>query len=181
MIRLLDIIFSLSSLILFLPLLILIYLVGLLDTGSPLFFQTRVGLNSNYFSVLKFRTMKLHTLHFGTHLVNPLNVTYFGYFLRKFKLDELPQLWNVLVGDMSFVGPRPCLPNQKKLIVERKKRGVLKVRPGITGLAQVNGIDMSTPTLLAKTDSKMIKQMSLFHYLYYILKTVSLILKKNHK
>ena len=73
---------------------------------------------------------------------------------------------------MSLVGPRPCLFNQKKLINERKKRGVFKVRPGITGLAAINGIDMKTPTLLAKTDQKMIKDMSLYNYFYYILKTI---------
>jgi lipopolysaccharide/colanic/teichoic acid biosynthesis glycosyltransferase len=98
--------------------------------------------------------------------------------LRKFKIDELPQLWNVLIGDMSLVGPRPCLPNQKRLIIERKKRGIYKVKPGITGLAQVFGINMSGPVLLAKTDLKMIKQMNLFYYFYYIFKTVFIIFKK---
>ena len=116
--------------------------------------------------------MKIGTVSTSTHLVNTSNINIYGYFLRKFKIDEIPQLWNVLVGEMSIVGPRPCLINQKKLISERKKRGVFKVKPGITGLAQILGITMKTPTLLANTDLKMIKQMSLTYYLYYILKTI---------
>ena len=178
MIRLLDIIFSFCSLILFFPLLILIFFVGFLDTGFPIFIQKRVGLNLNSFCLVKFRTMKIGTLSSGTHLINQSNITEYGYFLRKFKLDELPQLLNVLMGDMSLVGPRPCLLNQKRLIIERKKRGIYKVKPGITGLAQVTGINMSRPLLLAKTDLKMIKQMNLFYYFYYIFKTVLEIFRK---
>ena len=87
-------------------------------------------------------------------------------------MDEIPQLFNVLFGDMSLVGPRPCLLNQGKLITERKKRGVFKVKPGITGLAQISGVNMQTPTQLAKTDLKMINNMNLFYYFYYILRTV---------
>ena len=100
----------------------------------------------------------------GTHLIKDIKLSNFGYFLRRTKIDEIPQLLNVLIGDMSLVGPRPCLFNQRKLINERKKRGVFKVRPGITGLAQISGINMKTPTLLAKTDQKMIKNMSLYNF-----------------
>jgi lipopolysaccharide/colanic/teichoic acid biosynthesis glycosyltransferase len=82
------------------------------------------------------------------------------------------------MGHMSLVGPRPCLPNQKRLIVERKKRGIYKVKPGITGLAQVSGINMSRPVLLAKIDHKMIKQMNIFYYFYYIFKTLLLIFRR---
>ena len=178
MIRLLDIVFSFLILILFFPLFILIFFVVFLDNGFPLFFQKRVGLNLKNFTLIKFRTMKTGTLSAGTHLIDSSNITRFGHFLRKFKLDELPQLLNVLMGDMSLVGPRPCLSNQKKLIIERKKRRVYKVKPGITGLAQVIGINMSRPVLLAKTDLKMIKQMNLFYYFYFIFKTVLLIIKK---
>jgi lipopolysaccharide/colanic/teichoic acid biosynthesis glycosyltransferase len=174
----LDTIFSLFSLILFFPLLILIYFILLLDIGTPLFIQKRVGLNLKNFSLIKFRTMKIGTLSAGTHLIDSSNITRFGYVLRKFKLDELPQLLNVFMGHMSLVGPRPCLPNQKRLIIERKKRGIYKVKPGITGLAQVSGINMSRPVLLAKTDLKMIKQMNLFYYFYYIFKTFLLIFRK---
>ena len=178
MIRLLDIVFSFLILILLFPLLILIFFFGFLDKGFPLFIQKRVGLNLKNFTLIKFRTMKLGILSVGTHLIDSSNITRFGYFLRKFKLDELPQLLNVFMGHMSLVGPRPCLPNQKRLIIERKKRGIYKVKPGITGLAQVSGINMSKPVLLAKTDLKMIKQMNLFYYFYYIFKTVLLIIRK---
>ena len=171
MIRLLDLITSFFGLLLLFPLFILIFFLGFLDTGYPLFIQKRVGLNLKNFTLIKFRTMKINTLSAGTHLIDSSNITRFGYFLRKFKLDELPQLLNVLMGHMSLVGPRPCLPNQKRLIFERKKRGVYKVKPGITGLAQVSAINMSRPVLLAKTDLKMIKQMNLFFYFYYIFKT----------
>tara|TARA_Y100000768_G_C23673378_1_gene538827 strand:- start:52 stop:570 length:519 start_codon:yes stop_codon:yes gene_type:complete len=169
--RIFDILLSLSGLIIFFPLFFFIFIIGLFDTGSPLFIQKRVGLHLKSFNLIKFRTMKMNTLSDGTHLVDPSNITQFGYILRKYKLDELLQLWNVFIGNMSLVGPRPCLFNQKRLISERKKRGVFNVKPGITGLAQISGITMKTPTLLSKTDLKMIKQMNLYYYFYYILKT----------
>jgi lipopolysaccharide/colanic/teichoic acid biosynthesis glycosyltransferase len=172
MIRIFDFLFSLIGLIFLLPLLVLIFLIGLFDNGSPLFIQSRVGCNLKSFSIIKFRTMPIDVRSAGTHLVKNIKLNSVGYFLRKTKIDEIPQLLNVLFGDMSLVGPRPCLYNQKKLISERKKRGVFKVRPGITGLAQISGINMKTPTLLAKTDQKMIKNMSLYNYFYYIFKTI---------
>jgi lipopolysaccharide/colanic/teichoic acid biosynthesis glycosyltransferase len=178
MIRLFDFILSLFSLILFFPLFILIFIFGFLDKSVPFFIQKRVGLNLKNFTLIKFRTMKIGTLSAGTHLIDKSNITRIGFFFRKFKLDELPQLLNVFMGHMSLVGPRPCLPNQKRLIIERKKRGLFKVRPGITGLAQVSGINMSRPVILAKADLKMTKQMNLFYYFYYIFKTVSLIFSK---
>ena len=172
MIRIFDFLFSLIGLIFLLPLLIFIFFIGLFDSGSPLFIQKRVGYNLKSFSLIKFRTMPLGVRSAGTHLIKNIKLSSFGYFLRKSKLDEIPQLWNVLLGDMSLIGPRPCLFNQRRLISERKKRGVFKVRPGITGLAQISGIDMKTPTLLAKTDQKMIKNMNLYKYFYYILRTI---------
>ena len=92
--------------------------------------------------------------------------------MRKSKLDELPQLWNVFVGDMSLVGPRPNLFNQLELIEERDSRGVYSIRPGITGLAQINKIDMSTPKLLADTDAKMIQDLNVLTYFKYIFLTI---------
>ena len=172
MIRLFDFIFSLIGLIFLFPLLVFIFFIGLFDNGSPLFIQKRVGYNLKFFFLIKFRTMPKGVRSVGTHLVRNIKLSSFGYFLRRTKLDEIPQLFNVLSGDMSLVGPRPCLFNQKKLISERKKREVFKVRPGITGLAQISGINMKTPTLLAKTDQKMIKNMSLNNYFYYIFKTI---------
>ena len=178
MIRLLDISIALISLIILFPLLILILILAWFDIGSPLFFQKRVGLNQKNFMLVKFRTMRVNTISMGTHLVNGSAITTIGSFLRLTKLDELPQIWNVLKGDMSFVGPRPCLPNQKKLIKERKKLEIFTILPGITGLAQVKGINMSTPILLAKTDLKMIKHLNLFYYCYYILVSILLMFGK---
>lgn len=172
-VRLVDVIFSFLGLFFGSPLLLAIYLIGLVDSGSPIFFQERVGRNKYAFTLIKFRTMKKETSSVATHLANPSSITKFGAFLRKTKLDELPQLWNVLVGDMSLVGPRPCLFNQKELIMERGNRNVFSVRPGITGLAQIKEIDMSTPKLLAETDAKMISDLSIKSYFTYIIKTIS--------
>ena len=134
MIRVFDIFFSIIGLIFLTPILILLWFVGLLDNGSPLFIQKRVGHNLKSFVLIKFRTMPIKTRSVGTHLIKNIKLTSFGSFLRRTKLDEIPQLFNVLLGDMSLVGPRPCLPNQRKLINERKKRGVFKVKPGIQDL-----------------------------------------------
>lgn len=172
MIRFFDILFSLAGLILGLPLLLLIMVAGYFDTGSPIFRQERVGKNKTAFILVKFRTMKPDTVSVATHLVNASSVTAFGRFLRGSKLDELPQLWNVLKGDMSLVGPRPCLPSQQELIAERDSRGVFAVRPGITGLAQVNEIDMSTPVRLAQVDKQMIESLGLFQYFILIIQTI---------
>jgi len=177
MIRIFDFFFSLIGLIFLSPLLISLWFLVLFDNGSPLFMQKRVGRNLKYFVLIKFRTMPIKTRSTGTHLMKDIKLTSFGYFLRRTKLDETPQLFNLLLGDVSLVGPRPCLLNQRKLISERKKRGIFKVKPGITGLAQISGINMKTPTLLAKTDLKMIRKMSLFNYFYYILRTILQIIK----
>ncbi len=173
MIRVLDIVFSFFGLLFGLPLLLLLPLVGLFDTGSPIFRQQRVGRHQRPFSLVKFRTMKLDTASVATHLASSSSITPFGHFLRRTKLDELPQLWNVLKGEMSLVGPRPGLFNQHELTHEREKRGIYAVRPGITGLAQVNKIDMSTPVLLAETDQKMIQTLTLANYFQYIFQTVA--------
>lgn len=173
LIRLLDILFSAAGLIFGFPVLVVLTIIGLFDTGSPIFRQVRVGRNKKPFTLVKFRTMKVDTASVASHLANASAITPFGGFLRKTKLDELPQLWNVLLGDMSLVGPRPCLFNQEELIQEREARGVLKVRPGITGLAQVNEIDMSTPKLLAETDQLMLASLSVSDYFKYILMTVA--------
>jgi lipopolysaccharide/colanic/teichoic acid biosynthesis glycosyltransferase len=178
MIRLLDFFFSLFGIFILSPLLILLLIIGFFEYSSPLFMQTRVGIHQKPFILIKFRTMPLTTKSVATHLVKNLKLNLFSSFLRKTKLDEIPQLWNVLRGEMSLVGPRPCLFNQEKLINERKKRGVFKIRPGITGLAQIKGITMKNPTLLAKADLEMIKQINIFNYFYYIVLTIFLIFKK---
>ncbi|WP_250662038.1 sugar transferase [Pseudoalteromonas sp. SCSIO 43101] len=155
------------------PFLVILYIIGLFDTGSPIFTQERVGRNKKPFTLVKFRTMKVDTASVASHLASTASITPFGGFLRKTKLDELPQLWNVLKGEMSLVGPRPGLFNQQELIAARDAKNVFAVRPGITGLAQVNEIDMSTPELLAKTDREMIDTLNLSNYFKYILMTVT--------
>ena len=171
MIRALDILFSLLGMICGIPVFLVVIILSLLDHGSPFFKQIRIGKNQQPFTLVKFRTMAIGTQSVGTHLVDPSSVTRLGRFLRKTKLDELPQLFNVLMGQMSLVGPRPCLPNQTELIEERKKRGVFKARPGITGLAQVNEVDMSTPRKLARYDRLMIERMCLKLYIKLIVTT----------
>ena len=173
MIRTLDILFSLVGLILTMPFLIILYIIGLFDTGSPLFMQERVGRNKKPFTLVKFRTMTVDTASVASHLASTVSITPFGGFLRKTKLDELPQLWNVLKGEMSLVGPRPGLFNQEELTQAREAKNIYTVRPGITGLAQVNEIDMSTPQLLAETDARMITTLNLKNYFTYILQTVT--------
>ena len=154
MTRIFDFTFSLIGLLLLSPILAILSLMGYLDTGSPIFRQERIGKDKKAFRLMKFRSMNVNTQSVATHLASAASITPFGSFLRKSKLDELPQLWNVLLGDMSLVGPRPNLFNQAKLIEERDSRGVYSVRPGITGLAQIHKIDMSTPQLLAETDAQ---------------------------
>ncbi len=172
MIRIFDILFSFLGLVIFSPILIVLMIIGYFDTGSPIFRQKRVGKSMKPYRLMKFRSMHVNALSVATHLANSSSVTKYGAFLRKSKLDELPQLFNVLVGDMSLVGPRPNLFNQVELIHERESRGVYSVRPGITGLAQINKIDMSTPQLLAETDAKMIQELNTLGYFKYIILTV---------
>ena len=173
LIRAFDIALSLLGILLASPLLVIIFIAGLVTNGAPLFFQQRVGLGQQPFTLVKFRSMATSTRSVGTHLVDSSAITPLGRFLRRSKLDELPQLYNVLSGDMSLVGPRPCLPNQLELIDERESRGVFNARPGITGLAQINGVDMSSPRKLAIYDSLMLRNMSLANYLCLILATAT--------
>jgi O-antigen biosynthesis protein WbqP len=172
MIRFFDFIFSFLGLVLLSPIFLILIILGLFDTGSPFFVQERVGLNKKAFFLVKFRSMHIKTLSVATHLASSSSLTKYGAFLRKTKLDELPQLWNVFIGDMSLVGPRPNLFNQTELIFEREARNVYSVRPGITGLAQINKVDMSTPLELAEIDAKMINNYNLFDYFKYIFSTV---------
>lgn len=172
MLRIFDFMFSLFGLILGGPVLLVIYVIGLFDTGLPIFRQERVGRNQKSFTLVKFRTMRPNTASVASHLADASAITPLGVFLRRTKLDELPQLWNVLKGEMSLVGPRPCLFNQTELIRERASLAVFDARPGITGLAQVNNIDMSTPKLLAKTDARMLKELTVSAYFRYIFMTI---------
>jgi O-antigen biosynthesis protein WbqP len=172
-IRLLDFLMAFLGLLATFPILFIVTIIGYYDTRSPIFIQERVGKNKRPFKLIKFRTMSIDTKSVASHLASSSSITKLGAFLRKTKIDELPQLINVLKGEMSFVGPRPNLFNQYELIYEREQRGVYDVLPGITGLAQVNTIDMSTPKLLAETDEKMILTLTISYYFKYILQTVT--------
>ena len=172
MTRLLDISFSFIGLLLLSPILVILLIIGFFDTGSPIFQQERVGRDKKPFRLVKFRSMYMNAPSVATHLASASSITPFGSFLRKSKLDELPQFWNVFIGDMSLVGPRPNLFNQTELILERGSRGVYSVRPGITGLAQINKIDMSTPKLLAETDEKLIHELNTFTYFKFVFLTI---------
>ncbi|WP_017221027.1 sugar transferase [Moritella dasanensis] len=173
MIRLLDFILAFVGLLFLWPILLVVYVIGFFDTGSPVFMQTRVGKNKKPFTLIKFRTMPVATESVATHLVAASAVTKLGGFLRKTKIDELPQLINVVKGEMSLVGPRPNLFNQHELIKQRDALGVYSVLPGVTGLAQVQNIDMSTPQLLAKTDKQMIDSLTIKDYFKYIIMTAT--------
>jgi O-antigen biosynthesis protein WbqP len=170
--RVFDILFAFFGLLFLSPLLLLLWAIAWFDNRSPLFKQQRVGRNQAPFVLVKFRTMRPDTASVVTHLADASAITPFGRFLRRTKLDELPQLWNVLLGDMSLVGPRPGLFNQQELIAHRAALGVFAARPGVTGLAQIQGIDMSTPELLAKTDAQMLASLGLMDYFRYIVLTV---------
>ena len=173
MIRLIDFLAALFGLLFLWPILFVVIIIGFFDTGSPIFIQERVGRNKRPFKLIKFRTMSVETKSVASHLASTASITKLGAFLRKTKIDELPQLINVVRGEMSLVGPRPNLFNQHELIIEREKLGVYDVLPGITGLAQVQNIDMSTPGLLAKTDRKMIDTLTLKGYFKYIMMTAT--------
>jgi len=172
MIRFFDVILSAVGLFVGLPLLGLLWGLGWLQNRSPIFRQVRLGRDQKPFVLVKFRTMRLDTDNVPTHMLSASSVTPFGHFLRRTKLDELPQLWNVLVGDMSLVGPRPGLPTHVALTEARARAGVFDARPGLTGLAQLRGIDMSMPDTLAAIDAQMLGNLTLSRYFRCIFATI---------
>ena len=172
MIRIFDILFSFFGLLLLLPVGVILYVIGFFTTGKPFFVQKRVGRYKEPFNLYKFRTMYVNTEWVASHLVSESSIAKFGGFLRRTKLDELPQLINVLKGDMSLVGPRPSLFSQTEVIEEREKRGIYNYIPGITGLSQTNGIDMASPLKLAELDAEMLKNLTVGDYFKYIFATV---------
>jgi O-antigen biosynthesis protein WbqP len=147
--------------------------IRLTSPGPAIFRQARVGRDEVPFVCLKLRTMRIDTPNVPSHHVGAAAITPVGAFLRRSKLDELPQLWNIFKGEMSFVGPRPCLPSQTELIAARRARGVSHLRPGITGVSQVRGIDMSDPERLAALDATYLSNMSLVADLSLILQTAT--------
>ena len=137
-------IIALAILLFLSPILLIVSIIILFDDGFPIFFtQKRVGRKNEYFHIIKFRTMKNDTKDIATHLVKNFenNILSSGHFLRKYSIDELPQLINILMGQMNFIGPRPALHNQYDLIKLRNKYNIFKLKPGVTGWAQVNGRD----------------------------------------
>ena len=167
-----DLAAALGGLILFAPpMLILWALIRKEGDGPAIFAQPRVGRGGQVFTCYKFRTMTIGTKQAGTHEVSSAAVTPLGAKLRRYKLDELPQLWNVLWGDMSLIGPRPCLPAQEELVRLRSQAGVLHIRPGISGLAQVSGVDMSDPARLVAWDARYIALRGLILDMRLILQT----------
>ena len=180
--RILDIVFSLIGIVVLLPVICMIIIIIKIDSrGSVLFKQKRVGIHKSHFFVLKFRTMKIDApKDIPTHLMeNPeLYITRSGKILRKTSLDELPQIWNILVGEMSIIGPRPALWNQYDLIAERDKYGANDVPVGLTGWAQINGRDELPIELKAKLDGEYVKNMSLRMDIKCFLGTIKSVLKK---
>ncbi|MFL6815605.1 MAG: sugar transferase [Bradyrhizobium sp.] len=172
--RALDVLACALFLAVFWPVLLLIIVaIRLQSPGKAIFAQARVGKNGRPFTCYKLRTMYSGTANLPTHQVEASAVTPFGELLRRFKIDELPQLWNVLAGDMSLVGPRPCLPSQVELADARRRLGVFEVRPGITGLAQVSGVDMSDAHRLAEIDARYVRTQSLIGDIRLIWATLS--------
>ncbi len=155
--RTFDLLVSAVGVILLAPVMLIIaWLVARSSPGGALFVQARVGKSERLFDCYKFRTMTHGAPVAGSHEVSGSWITPVGRRMRSLKLDELPQLFNVLRGDMSLVGPRPCLPNQAEVIAARRARRVFDIRPGITGIAQLASIDMSTPERLAEADRRYI-------------------------
>ena len=162
--RLIDIVLSFIGLIVLSPIFIILILFIKIDSRGPILFkQKRVGLHKSNFNILKFRTMRLDTpKDTPTHLLeNPEQfITKMGKFLRKTSLDELPQIWNIFIGQMSIIGPRPALWNQYDLIAERDKYKANDVLPGLTGLAQISGRDELAIEVKAKIDGEYVENKS---------------------
>lgn len=160
-----DILLSLMGMILLAPIFILLVMLIKLDSKGPVLFkQTRVGIHKRHFTILKFRTMKIDTPQdTPTHLLeNPDQyITRMGKFLRKTSLDELPQIWNIFIGDMSIIGPRPALWNQYDLIEERDKYGANDLLPGLTGWAQINGRDELPIEIKAQLDGHYVNEIGI--------------------
>lgn len=181
--RLFDFTVSLMLIIALIPVFLIISLVVLIDSGSPVIFkQYRVGKDNKLFYIYKFRTMKVDTRNTSTEDLKEADdcITKSGRILRKTSLDELPQLFNVLTGKMSFVGPRPLIPEEKDIRNLRKEYGVYSVRPGITGWAQVNGRDMLSTKEKALFDKEYVEKQSLIFDIKIMFKTVAVVLKREN-
>ena len=181
--RLIDIVLSFFALIVLSPLFLILVIAIKLDSRGPVLFkQKRVGLHKTDFNILKFRTMRIDTpKDTPTHLlVNPDQyITKVGRFLRKTSLDELPQIWNIFVGQMSIIGPRPALWNQYDLIAERDRYGANDVPPGLTGWAQINGRDELPIELKSRLDGEYVQKMSFWMDVKCFVLTIISVLKSD--
>lgn len=179
--RTLDIVFSFSMIVLLSPILATVAVVAAADThGSPIFVQTRMGRRGRPFKVYKFRTMSVNApANVATYLLNDAEsyISRVGGFLRRTSLDELPQLFNILKGDMSFVGPRPVVLTETELLELRRRNGAGIVRPGLTGLAQVSGRDDVCVGLKAKLDSDYVADMCFTTDMRILFKTIGNVLR----
>jgi O-antigen biosynthesis protein WbqP len=172
--RIFDFIFAFVGLFLLAPLILLLMLGVFFDSGLPtIFTQKRVGKFKKIFTCLKLRTMPANTVSAASHELTQIKLTAYSEFIRRFKFDELPQLINVLLGQMSLVGPRPCLPQQHELIALRNRNDIFKFRPGITGLAQINEIDMSDPEKLVAFENEYLNEASFLMDLKILLATIT--------
>lgn len=181
--RFFDFTVSLLMILLLLPVFILTGIIIAIDAGNPVIYkQYRVGKDNKLFYIYKFRTMKNNTRLAATKDLTEADsvITKSGRILRKTSLDELPQLFNVLKGDMSFVGPRPLIPEEKEIRQLRKEYGIYSVRPGITGWAQVNGRDMLSDEEKALFDKEYIDKQSIAFDIKIMFKTVMVVLKREN-
>lgn len=182
MLRFLDLSIAIFLLILLFPLsIIIIILICLESPGFPIHASKRVGLHKRIFQMYKFRTMRLDAPNVATHLLfdSDKYITKFGKILRKSSLDEIPQLINIIIGQMSFVGPRPALFNQNDLVELRDKANIFSVKPGITGLAQINGRDDLSIKEKVNYDKKYLSEISIINYLKILFLTFIYIFRTN--
>jgi O-antigen biosynthesis protein WbqP len=170
-IRLVDIFLSLFLLVSLSPVFLFVGCGAWLNSGPIIYKQRRVGNNGRPFVIYKFRTMKVGTPELSTHHVDSSYITGFGRFLRCYKLDELPQLVNVVKGEMSLVGPRPCLLSQNEVLELRQKFNLMDFKPGITGLAQIYNVNMSTPRKMVRLEARMMRNFSRRYYLKLLILT----------
>jgi O-antigen biosynthesis protein WbqP len=179
--RIIDILLGVFFSLIFLPLIIIISILIKLDSEGPIFFiSDRIGKNSQNFKMIKFRTMFLNTEVVETSKLQNANfkITKIGKTLRKYSIDEIPQFFNVIIGNMSIVGPRPALPQQIELIEKRKKVGIDKIKPGITGYAQVNGRDLISDTKKLDLEIEYLKKKNFYVDLMIIFKTLKVVFNK---
>lgn len=180
MIRFSDIVISFVLILVLSPILLTVLCINRIYYTKPLFIQRRVGYQMKTFRLIKFRTMPIDTPNAPTHLVKAVKITYWSQFLRSSKIDELPQLFNVLIGNMSLVGPRPSLVNQVELIARRKQKNIYSIKPGISGLAQLKFITMEHPKDLVRFDYILVRNLNLGLYYTIFFRTIMFFCKKKN-